>query len=436
MFRAGLTFIRRFFFAAALLVLLVCGAEVAVRVYEASTGDSVCSQRDAICSDPSQLTIPSWSFYQELKPLATAQVECRDSNSLVEIKTNSLGLRGPELAVPKPAKVYRSVIRGDETLYAPETPEGDHFCTILQDRLQQTANINIEVINAAIPGHCPLTEFLLFKQRIIGLQPDLVLLHFDWSDVADDRQIRRLAHCNDAGVPLSCPHVKLTRTKKAAPHEIWRTHFRLFDWGLTVLGAEWKQKIARQTAISRETDTNPYAFLRDERPERNLSFRRSVGPIADLSDFCRSVNIPFALLTSPKPWQVSEKCSRGQGVRVAAGVAQDAFYSNRAPFDVLARFADRAGIPFIDGSMVITSGRDAELNFLRFAPRWSAAGHLRLAELTARFLHERIAGPWNPSSLQQNEQPLTEVRPAATEIQQVGGQRIRPRRVLPDSDGQ
>ena len=411
MFRAGLTLMRRVIFAACLLVLLVCGAEVGVRVYEGVTGDTVCRPNDVDCGDPLKLTVPSWSFYQELKPSAFARVECRDTDSEIELRTNSIGLRGPEPAIPKPPEVFRVVVIGDETILAPETPESDHFCTVLQNLLQQQSRSKVEVINAGVPGHCPLTEYLLFKQRLMSLQPDLVMLHYDWSDAADDRKIRRHARCDANKVPQSCPNSKLIAVKKVRPQDVWRQQFRLVDWGLSTVGNEWKKKLERQTAISRDVDTNPYAWLREERPQQNVAFRNSVRPIVDLAQLCRSSQCPFVLLTSPKPWQVSAKCSRGEGVRLAAGVAREACFSSREPFNVLARFAQNAKIPFVDGSTVMTPGQDAEANFLRHAPRWSPTGHRRFAELVGNYIIENASGPWNVPYTPQNVQPVNHSEP-------------------------
>jgi hypothetical protein len=395
MFRAVLISFRRVTIAASLLFLLICGAEVAVRIYEAVTNTTICPLSDGNCSDPSKLTIPSWSIHQELKPSATARVECRDSKSEVSFQTNSRGLRGPEPVVPKPSNTYRIVVLGDETIYAPEMPDASHFCTRLQTQLQQQSKVQIEVVNAGIPGHCPLTELVHFKQRLMGLQPDLVLLHFDWSDVADDRQIRRLVRCDESGIPATCPNAKLaTAKKKPPPQEVWRRQFRLLDWALNAISTEWKLQVARQRAVSHDTDTNSYAWLREDHPEKNREFWLAVQPIIEVARLCRSSNCQFVLMTSPKPWQVSSKCSRGPGVRLQAGVTRDACYTNQAPLKVLAGFAKHHNVPFIDGSSVMTSGSDAEENFLQHAPRWSAVGHEHLAELVGKFLIEKIPGPW------------------------------------------
>ena len=355
--------------------------------------------------------------------MATATVECRDSNTSVDVRTNSLGLRGPELVVPKPADLYRIVVLGDETIFAPETPDSDHFCSQLQSLLQTRSNTKFEVINAGVPGHCPLTEFLHFKQRLIALQPDLVLLHFDWSDVSDDRLIRRRAKCDRAGVPQSVPHAKLASAKKTRPHDVWRQQIRLIDMGLNVLSTEWKQEAARQKSVSRDVDANPYAWLRDEQPRKNAAFVQAILPIRDLAQLCRNSHCQLVIITSPKPWQVSAKCSRGTGVRMASGVAQDACFLNRAPFDDLASFTSKGKVPFIDGSNAISQGRTAESNFLKNAPRWSPEGHRRMAELVANRLSETVTGPWTNPYQPPKDQPMTSVdRPRDNAILWTSGQ--------------
>ena len=417
MFRAALTLLRRVITAASLLFLLICGAEVAVRIYETASGTTVCQSANGICSDPSKLTIPSWSIHQELKPSATARVECRDSKTEIEFQTNSRGLRGAEPVVPKPPNVCRIVVLGDETIFAPETTESEHFCYRLQTELQQHTRTRVEVLNAGIPGHCPFTEFVFFKQRLMGLQPDLVLLHFDWSDVAEDRQIRRLARCDELDIPQSCSHAALISEKRAHPLERWRRQFRLLDWALNSVSLKWKLQVARQRAASHNIDTNPYAWLREEHPEENGAFRQAIKPIVDFANLCRSSNCQFVVMTSPKPWQVSPTCSRGPGVRLSAGVDREAYYSNRAPFNALARFAKFQNIFLIDGSTAI------EANFLQHAPRWSPTGHKLIAEYVAKFLVEKVPGTWNGSYSLQDDQPVTRTRPNETDIQWTSGQK-------------
>jgi hypothetical protein len=425
MFRAGLTFLRRLLCATILLVLIVCGAEVAVRIFEIAENQNISTATTPPCAvDPTGLLAPSWTTHRELKPHGLAKVECRDARREVPVRTNSLGLRGPEVVVPKPKDLFRIVLLGDETILAPETPESEHFLRLLSSLLQQQSPQRIEIINAGLPGGCPLTEYLLIRQRLIGIQPDLVLLHFDWSDVSDDQHLRRRVHCDRDGTPLSCPHPSLIATKRVTqPLEDLREHFRLVDWGLTCASQQWKKKLATQTARTRDTSANPYAWLRGERIEENPTVQQSFQPIADLEHLSHSARFQLAVVTSPKPWQVSARCSAGKGTRLACSVAKDACFPGRAPFDALANFVGELQLPFADASLALNTGHDAEENFLRYAPRWSPAGHRRMAEFLASFLIERVAGPWNSRYLPPDEPPISRgPRPAPT-VQWAGGER-------------
>ncbi len=425
MFRAGLTFLRRLCCATILLTLIVCGAEVAVRICEVVQGKAVCSTASATCGiDPTGLLVPSWTTHRELKPHATAEVACRDSRRQVEIRTNCHGLRGPEIVVPKPADIYRIVLLGDETILAPETPEAEHCTHLLAGLLEQRTRVRIEVINAGLPGACPLTEYLLFKQRLLALQPDLVLLHFDWSDVSDDQQLRRRTRCDRAGTPLSCPHASLFARKRVTePLDNLRQQFRLVDWGLTSMSQQWKQQLAEQNASTRDTAANPYAWLREERPDEDVAVQQSFHPIADLARLSDSAHFQLAVVTSPKPWQVSSRCSNGKGIRLASGVADEAYFPSRAPFDSLANYVTDLRLQYADASMTLASGRDADKNFLRYAPRWSATGHRRIAEFLAGFLDERVPGPWNSRYLPQGESPIGRAPREAAPVQWARGER-------------
>ena len=423
MFRAGLTFLLRLICAAILLVLIVCGAEVAVLMVEVAQGKAICSSTSSLCAiDPTGLLVPSWTTHRELKPHATTQVACRDSRSQVDVRTNSHGLRGPEIVVPKPIDIYRIVLLGDETILAPETPEAEHAARLLGGLLQQRSQVRIEVVNAGLPGGCPLTEFLLFKQRLLALQPDLVLLHFDWSDVSDDQQLRRRTRCDREGTPLSCPHASLVATKRVTqPLDNLRQQFRLIDWGLASASQQWKQQLAEQTASTRDTASNPYAWLREERPDANVTVQQSFHPIADLARLSHSAHFQLAVVTSPKPWQVSARCSSGKGTRLASGVANDAYFPGRAPFDSLANYIADLRLQYADASMTLMSGRDADSNFLRYAPRWSPAGHRRIAEFLASFLDERVSGPWNSRYFPQDEPPISRVPRPTPPVQWASG---------------
>jgi len=404
MIRARLRLVRQFLLALLLLGFLACSAEVGVRIYECSTGSSICELTAAPeVREPSGLAVPSWLANTELQPRASASVKCRDQRRTIEIQTNSLGLRGEEIAVPRPHDVFRIVVLGDETVFAPEIADEDHFTSRLAQALNHQSRIPIEVINAGVPDACPLSEYLLFKHKLLALQPNLVLVHFDWSDVHEDRRMRRRLMTDPEGIPLSCPHPSLQTVRKE-PHALdrLRDKFRLVHWGLMSVGQHWQSSIHQQAAASRDTESNAYAWLRQPHPETEMSVLQSFQPLLDLSRLARSTYCPVVVFTTPKPWQVSVRCTNGAGARVAAGVAVDACYPSRAPFQALSDFCRQAQVPCCDLSEALIRGEPPESRFLKYAPRWSVSGHRVIAAELALILQDQVSGPWNSRYFQQD----------------------------------
>src|SRR4029079_16673565 len=60
-----------------------------------------------------------------------------------------------------------------------------------------------EVINAGEGSYSPLLMYLLLKNQLIDLQPDLVILNLDLSDFYDDLQYSQLATFGPNGAPLA-----------------------------------------------------------------------------------------------------------------------------------------------------------------------------------------------------------------------------------------
>ena len=104
-----------------------------------------------------------------------------------------------------------------------------------------------------------------------------------------------------------------------------------------------------------------------------------------------------------------------------AGVASQAYYPNRTPFQALASYTGRMKIPYADLSSPLTQGAAPEVNYLRFAPRWSPEGHRHVAEFLARFLMEQIPGPWNSRYFQRNEPQIGRHPVPQPEVRWAGG---------------
>ncbi len=102
------------------------------------------------------------------------------------VSSNSLGLRGPEIQQPKPAGRYRILAVGDSHTFGFGVAESDTWPSILERRLRRAdgwRDLDLEVVNGGIEALSLDQEVQLFKDRLLELEPDLVLWAYYWNDM-------------------------------------------------------------------------------------------------------------------------------------------------------------------------------------------------------------------------------------------------------------
>lgn len=390
--------------ACALIVLgvLVCGFEVGLRVYDSYTGELTAPRDDA-----DSLVARCWWTHHRLKPLQARIERNPDTGEEVPIRTNSFGLRGAEIIVPKPPGVYRVICLGDESTFAPEMPEGQTFSHQLQALLQARSRLEVEVINAGVPGYCPLLSYLQVKHVLLGLEPDLLVLNFDMSDVADDHQHRRSARLQ-GGVPQACPHPDLERRTPPPPPP---GTIRLLapDWCKRHLGILLGEPERPEDRRDIDTPQGRYAWLRDNPPDWSIYIEQALSPIAQLHLLAEQYDAPLVLAVAPAPWQVSAAACADAEVRAQAGIPANTVYRHRGPFEVLEQFAAERGLPYCDASPIFLRVEQPERLYLRRAPRLSAEGHALYARVLERAIVRAVPGAWSERSIDRPERgPIRE----------------------------
>jgi hypothetical protein len=80
---------------------------------------------------------------------------------------------------------------------------------LLKQDLEDQSSTAVEVLNAGCPGACPTIEALQLRHHLLALQPDVILVHLDPGDLADENQIRRHVERNGSGIPTNATHPAL-----------------------------------------------------------------------------------------------------------------------------------------------------------------------------------------------------------------------------------
>jgi len=102
-----------------------------------------------------------------------------------EYKINSYGFRTSEFSSDKPIDTYRIFMLGGSTMLGSgNSSEETTVPGILQKIFdKQELETNIEVINAGINGANTITTSTLIKERLVDLQPDLIIMYDGWNDL-------------------------------------------------------------------------------------------------------------------------------------------------------------------------------------------------------------------------------------------------------------
>lgn len=195
-------------YAVGVLVLAPVVAEFVLRVR------AFRSTTSANQTAPQPIVLPSPVMHHQLAPLQVVTLRAADDTNSIEFRTNSLGLCGNEIIVPKPEGTFRIVCLGDETVLAANVPATESFAQQIVARLQPFTRSKLEVINAAVPGFSPVLEALQVRHQLQALQADLIVAHFDISDPTEDRRYLRLTDLAADESPLACVHPQLASTPK------------------------------------------------------------------------------------------------------------------------------------------------------------------------------------------------------------------------------
>ncbi|MHC4880679.1 MAG: hypothetical protein ACYTGL_29860 [Planctomycetota bacterium] len=388
MVRRTFRFLKPLGIALLILALAPCVAEFVLRVV--SCRRELTTDRD----DNRVALVRSWHTFHELEPLQRTTVRVADSDP-VEFRTNSLGLRGDEIADPKPLGVFRVVCLGDETILAPEIAENEVLSRILEAELQERSRVRVEVVNAGVPGYCPLLSYLQFRHRLTGLEPDLVVAHFDPTDVWDDRRFRRLTDLGPGERPLVCSHPDLLTDPVMKPLS---ESFLTLRLGERLL-ADWLSSDSGSGPSRSDNPRSRYAWLADDSGDWALQVGLALSACEHLADFCRDADIRLLLATHPAPWQVSTTASRGARIPEKNGIYPGTLFERSEPLQRIHEFARSRKLILCDVTGSFRNASSPDLLFQEDSHGFSPLGHRLYADQLAAAILLSVDGPWKSDTI-------------------------------------
>jgi lysophospholipase L1-like esterase len=259
------------------------------------------------------------------------------------------GLRGPEPA-ERATGERRVLLLGDSTVFGVMVDDAQTFAALLEGRLQ-ALDPSVRVLNGGCPGYSSWQALQVLRERLLPLEPDLVVVGTLWSDT------------QGADLPDS--------VRFGGPARRWLYRSRAF-----LLLASWVDTL-RYGAFARPPPPEPvtHGLAPPAAPTMRVplgEYRRNLGAMAHLA---RDVGAGVAFLVLPC---VRDPAGRGVGDH------RDAW--RRAMREVAAA----EGAPLADTPAAF-AGADPNAMFLDEVHP-SPAGHARIAEILAASLEPWVRG--------------------------------------------
>ena len=335
------------------------------------------------------LLVPSAVCHHELQRMLKTMHQAGPASGKHAFRVNSFGCRGDEPEVPASEGTYRILVLGDDSICGTAVDENETVSAHLQRFLAKQTKLRLEVINCGIPGYCPLLSWLKFEHDLIKLKPDLVVLHVDMTDIADDLCYRSLLMSENNHAVCSHPTLRLKpRPENAIAHFVKQS--ATAGW----LFARAREKAPEILSISTVSSSeNLFDWITDDLPDIRLQVSHALEPITRLKASVEASGGRLLVTTAPVLWQVLSADNAPQLSR-RCGIHGTTPYRRRFPFEILQKFCNHIQVHFCDTSPTFENGEDARKLFSTESPVLSRIGMALYAREIARYVITNPPADW------------------------------------------
>lgn len=221
----------------------------------------------------------------------------------VHVVTNSLGLRGPEVARAPAPGTERVLVLGDSVAFGFRLEQGETFPVLLEQELEQRDGGSFEVLNGGVEGYNTVNQLAFLRSSLLELQPSTIVVVFNLNDYDHGPVMGPL------GVLTLDQSQRVKSDSLAMRSELWL----LLRWLVATQGRVWIGQGPAPTVTPAPGDESPfnpfdrfvsvlrkkyYAEPTDER------WPRMVGALRDLAALSRERGIRLVIAIVPDGDQI------------------------------------------------------------------------------------------------------------------------------------
>ena len=320
-------------------------------------------------------------LHHKFKPNASGRYKTTEFDT--DYKINSLGLRDKEYSLQKPPKTFRILMVGDSFTEGDGVYSNETFSKRLEEKLQGVpGSVKFEVINAGVGSYSSLLEYLYLKNYGLQLQPDLVILNFDLSDVYDDISYTSAARFDEKGLPVGVTPSKeesgLLKGPAAVVKDWFKKHMRLYNF-IRIRITPQLELMKREGNFTADIHHDKYALLRENYRDADSNWALTYNYLLLSRDLLKERGVDFWMTLYPYGLQVHPK--EWQGGRDYWQFKQDTVYSTW-PQEKLEGWATANGIKTVNTCPDFKAlSKTVFPLYLKNNGHWVAAGHQLVADV-------------------------------------------------------
>lgn len=303
------------------------------------------------------------------------------------ISINQIGLRGRDVARRKPPGSYRILMLGDSFTLGKGVEDSETFSALLERRLDAPGR-HVEVLNAGVDSYSPLLSYLALREEFADLQPDLVVLNLDMSDLVQEAYYRSIAVYDDHG-GISGVSARATSRSLRERARSWINNNLYFGRLFVYYADRLANDLSAASAVELAKPELLAHTLKDDRQDRTEQWDGLFDSLSRIKSLCDEHGIQFLLTVYPWGHQVNDReWVPGRYVSVPEG----AEISDRSVRTVEA-FARRNGIDLLNLFPAFRSRQAEGPLYFHYDMHWRPKGHEVMAEELERRIRDFLPPP-------------------------------------------
>ncbi len=320
-------------------------------------------------SPPSELYAPDKELERKLAPDYHTVV--RKPDFAMDVRTNGLGLRNPEIG-PKRPGTRRVLVVGDSYAFGFGVQQAEAFPARLEALLKAEGK-DAEVINAGVFGWGPDQEMIWLEREGLKLRPDVVVIAFYVGNDVLDSADKRFFELADGKLKRVKPLLS-DEEMKALEFKSW---LRRNVYVYAFLSEKVRTLLAAAESGAGEPVDEREMFKATDSPDVARGWGVAEAAVAEMARASKAAGAEPLLMVIPSRLQyVREKCGPGEKCLPMDGEALDWGKPGRR----LRAFAEARGLKLLDLLPVFEAREDRDALNLPLDGHWNAAGHGVAAE--------------------------------------------------------